>query len=631
VREPSLFEMVMHPWATLKRLQGLDRIPDRRVSRHRGPIGRGMGAAAGYGGAIPDPVDPLRRTSRAQSINKALGVYALEESRTELYENYREMDSDAMLAAVLDAFGLDATQRDSEKRRVIWCESPNEDIRKLGMRVIDMLGLEQKAFPTCRALARDADVFYHVAASRGQGVLAIRPYEPWTVARLEDNIGRLIGFAPADEQGRASQTDKSSVPHYRVLHYRLPARELTDIYGAASSYFWGARITWRELQLMLDQVVIQRLLRRPDRLMVLMDATGMTYDEAWMTVADLQRRLHRETYTNPGANQFLSMGVPLDHAMDVVLPRGPNNTTEITNFPATNTNDILRDVDMILAMLAASVGFPLGFVGRGDPGTYQPGVSLSKQSQPFGKRAEQLQNAFLLETARLLMIDQAFRGLNPRSERNQFTLHMASVHPIAEIERNEVIAMRMDRMERALLMGTTYGFNLKEWVPLVLELHGGFTREVISRIYPDAGGEPPSEMMAAAVHLGKQPYGPVGEANGKGPDKKLMEDVRAQVAALLPPVAEGFEIGSRQVTLAHAEEDTFKPKGLDESTGKGSEACERLVGGEVLPFGKVSLDVGKNRVAEIRRQSALTRVRFIAAMAQLPALDQYGNPVAEER
>lgn len=623
MRQPSLFEMIAHPWATFQRAFGTGAVPDRRVSRHRGPTGRGQYAGAGYGGAIPDPVDPLRRQGRAQSINKALGVYALEESRTELYENYREMDSDAMLAAVLDAFGLDATQRDSQRRRIMWVESPNEDTRLSLMRTVERLGLERLAYPTNRALARDGDVFYHNAASRGQGVIAIRPYEPWTIARLEDNIGRLIGFAPADESGRASQADKSSVPHYRVLHFRLPPRELTDLYGAASSYFWGARITWRELQLMLDQVVVQRLLRRPDRIMVLMDATGMSYDEAWITVKDLERRMHHEWYANPGANQFLSMGTPMDLAKDVVLPKGPNNTTEVTNFPATNQNDLLKDVDLILAQLASAVGFPLGFVGRGDPGTYQPGVSLSKQSQPFGKRAEQLQNSWLLECARLLMIDMAYRGLDPRHPKNAFSLHMASVHPIAEIERNEVISMQMDRMDRALLMGQTYGFNMKMWVPLVLEQHGGFTREVIDKIYPEGSGEPvPGEMAAAITHLGKN--GPIGESLGQL-DEGLRKEVRSQVSTLLPKMPESYEMSSTLVPHG-TDESVWKPEGLNESTGAGKPS-NRLVEGTVLGFGRESLDITHNRIAEVRRERALTRVRVIAALASLPEVDREGRPL----
>lgn len=607
----SLWEMVLHPWSTLRRLQALDRLPDRRVSRHRGPLGRGGSSVAASYGTAPDPVDPIRRQTRAQSINKALGVYALEESRTELYENYREMDSDAMLAAVLDAYGEDATQIDPETQRIVSVEAKNADIQRICTETLDRIRMEQWAFPIHRALARDGDVFFSVAAARGHGVLSIRPYEPWTVARLEDNIGRLIGFSPADDQGKASSVDRASVPHYRALHYRLPPRELTDCYGATSSFFWGSRITWRELQLMLDQIVIQRLLRRPDRLLVLMDATGLSHEDAWQTVHDWERRLHREWYANPDASQFLSQGIPLDMAKDVVLPRGPNNSTEIKEFPATNTNDIMRDVDLILAMLAAGIGFPLGFVGRGDPGTYQPGMSLSKQSQMFGKRAQRLQTSFLPETARLLMIDLAFKGIDPRAPENAFTLRMASVHPIAEIERNEMVAMKMDRLERALAFGKDAGFDMSLWLPLILRQHGGFSEQTIRQLVADAGQGAP-----------QAPAGAVGDTGGTSL-AHAMAAAQRDLGGISPRIETYARVASSAVPVPHDDKIL-----LPESVGKANAG---LVPGDVLPFGQQTMDIPTERVREIRRERARTRVALVSALAALPPVDEHGQLVAHAR
>lgn len=472
---PSLFEMMKHPFATLNRVAQLNRMPDRRVSQKL----RNYGSHAG----VTDPQDPIRREARVQSIYKALGIYAIEETRTELYENYREMDTDPMIAAVMDEFAANAAQKDPETKRIIWCESQNEDIKHIVTETLDRTGMDRWAFPVNRAMARDGDVFFHVAASRGFGVVAVRPYDPWVVARIEDDIGRLVGFAAADEQGQPSAEDRTAVPHYRALHFRLPPRELTDSYGATSSYLWGSRIVWRQLQLMEDQVVLQRLLRRPDRLIVLMDTTGMSHDEAWMTIKDYERRLHREWFMNQNQSAFQSHGTPLDPAKDVVLPRGKNNETEITNYPATNQNDILKDVDLFLARLAAGIGFPLGFIGRGDPGSYIPGQSLARQSEPFSARTAALQDAFLPEVLRMCIIDLAYKGLNPYAEQNAFTLNMSTVSPIRDIERNELIQLKTDRLERAVAFGRNAGLDLDVWIPYCLERYGGFSRALIDELY----------------------------------------------------------------------------------------------------------------------------------------------------
>ena len=229
-RRESLFEMVLHPLANLRKIQGLDRLPDRRVSKHK---------------QHPADYDPLRGEGMAQAIYKALGLYAQEESRIELYENFREMDYDAVISAVLDAFGEDASQIDPEHGEVMWVEAGNSDTRAIVQRALHRMGAHDLAFPVERTLGRDGDVFMHIAAARGEGVIALRAYDPWAVARVEDDIGRLTGFAPSDDRGNPSKADTKAVPAWKVAHFRLPARDLTNIYGAESSFLWGARFRLR--------------------------------------------------------------------------------------------------------------------------------------------------------------------------------------------------------------------------------------------------------------------------------------------------------------------------------------------------------------------------------------------------
>jgi hypothetical protein len=596
--------MVLHPWSTLRRVQGLDRLPDRRVSKH--PI---------YG--QPDSSDPLRASGRAHAIYKALGVYALEESRVELYENYREMDTDPMIAAVLDAFAEDAGQFDPEHKRVVWVESPNEDIQRIVTRTLDRLHIDQLAYPVMRSLARDGDVFMHAATAAGQGVVALRAYEPWTVSRIEDDIGRLLGFAPADEQGKPTNKDQRSVPFYQVLHFRLPPREMTDDYGASSSFLWGSRIIWRQLQLMFDQVVIQRLLRRPDRLLIMMDATGMSYEDAWGTVKEWERRFHREWHLNPGTGTFASHGLPLDGAKDMVLPRGPNNSTTIENFPATNTNDLLRDVEMFLKSLAAGIGFPLGFIGRGEEG-YNPGQSLARQYQPFAKKAMRLQRAFLSELVRLCMIDLAFQNLDPYNAKNAFTLNMASVAPIVEIERAEVIQLRMDRMERALAFGQNAGLDLKVWTPFVLEKYGGMSADLISRVFRAEPAPAPAAPVANGNGNGAEPAAPSLERHDTAAVLKELSEVAGSFVPRMQehPTATSVErIASRHLDMLA--ESKYHPAGLDEATGKGTGLSAALKLGGAPVSETVAFRATESASAEHRKR-AVSRLNLVSALAGLP-------------
>jgi hypothetical protein len=508
--------MVLHPYSNLRKIQGLDRLPDRRVSKgHQ---------------TSRNPYDPLRGGGgQSQAIYQALGLYGREESRIGLYENYREMDYDSIISGVIDAFGEDASQLDPEHGRVVWCSANNSDIQQVVTRCLDRTQQDHKAFPTIRQLGLDGDVFTHPAAARGKGVIALKAYEPWQVARIEDEIGRLVGFSPSDDRGEPTRGETNSVPFWKVLHYRLPSRNLTDIYGAKAGLLWGARTTWRELQLMLDQVVMQRLLRRPDRLMVLVDTVGMSHDDAHWFIEDLKRRMHREWHLNPsgGSSGFLdggafqSTGLPTDGGLDFVLARGPNNGTEVTNFPATNQNDLLRDVEMFFKMLAKGVGFPDGYIGMAE-GRYNPEQSLSRQHQPFAKRASRLQRAYLQETVRMCMIDMAYQGLDPTRDENHFSLHMAPVSPILEIERHEVTQMKIDRLERALRLGLDNQFPMDFWVPFVLRTYGDFPDDVVQALYPGkAGSEGGDTNVGSDAYTFESGNGKRGRA---APDRKVLEE-----------------------------------------------------------------------------------------------------------
>ena len=587
MKKQSLIEMVLHPFANLKAVQGLDRLPDRRVTKTP---------------RRPQHYDPLRSdVGRAASVYKALGLYSQEESRVELYENYREMDYDAVIARVMSAFAEDASQISPEQNRVIWVTAKNSQTKALVERCLARGRWEERAPQIERAMARDGDVFMHLATARGTGVVATRPYEPWQVARVEDDIGRLTAFAPSDDRGSPNKTQSHSVPYWRVAHFRLQPRNLTEIYGAESSYLWGSRVVWRQLQLMLDQVVIQRLLRRPDRLLILMDTTGMSHDDSYMVCRDWERRLHREWHLDPQAGQFQNLGVPLDGAKDVVLPRGPNNATEISNFPATNQNDLLRDLDMMYRNLANGIGFPHGFL-RGEGGNYNAGQSLSRQHQPFAKRAARLQRAFLHELVRVCMIDLAFQGLNVRKEENSFTLHMAPVAPILELEHHEILQMKLDRMDRYLRLGQDYSFNQDVWVPHVLSRHGGLPNDLIGELYQGQKNESKSGSKAT---------------------KRLTEsELQDALDAHFPAAPVLHAVAAQEVnTDLDGWDDRVKP--LMEGSGVSPNA-ELQDDAEGKTYFEV--DESRTKAAETRVQNAKMRLHVIGSLMSGGSVVRDGNP-----
>ena len=333
-----------------------------------------------------------------------------------------------------------------------------------------------------------------------------------------------------------------------------------------------------------------------------------------------------------GFSQFQSQGALPDGGFDVVIPKGPQNRTEISNFPATNQNDLLRDLELMYRNLANGIGFPHGFM-RGEGGQYRADQSLSRQSQPFAKRATRLQRAFLQEMVRVCMIDMAYKGLNPMLEQHEFSLHMAPMSPILELERHEVIQMKMDRLERALRIGIDNQFDQSFWVPFVLKTYGGFGDEVVQSLWKGADGAE-QQPGASSAHAGEADAAYVAERarNGNGkkgkaaPDRKALEEAfRAIIPACSP---DARRVVSSKTTLdvmaETADVSWMKPKDdkkllaeawhekkKDERAANVNEALRTNLNDENRP---IKPDTNRSRARAHRKRSMETREKVMKGL-----------------
>lgn len=502
-------EMILHPWSYLRRVYGLDRKP-------------GSGPATihpRYPYDKRQSDDPLEKGRGLSSwANEIFGIGLGQElTRLQLYTIYKEMDTDPLITSVLDAFAEDATQRDYERGRTVWCESKNDQVQGLVTKCLDRIGIEDIAFAIVRSFVKYGDTFEKVCLSRNDGVTSLRPYDQWDVARMEDTDGRLNGFAPSDGEGNAHAPDQYAVAPYKCLHYRLLGRERKDIYG--SSILWGSRTLWRQLQLMQDKLVLQRLLRRPDRLLILMDMGGMPLAESFDECKRWEQRLYKEYNIDPASGLFSSQRRLPHEAMDVVLPLGVDNNTRIETIPATQGNDLLRDFDLIISRLLGGLHVPKGYFGF--EGAYEANMSLGKQDVRFAKTVMRCQRAFLIELVRLCMIDLAFQSVDPFADENAFRLQITPVSAFMEIERSELLQMRFDLMDRLLRLGADMGLDKTVWNAYIMREIGQFPQSMIDELAAKAPQEGGGEFESMDDGLKKALDEEVEQALEEDPEKAL--------------------------------------------------------------------------------------------------------------
>lgn len=406
-------------------------------------------------------------------------------NRIEKYAISEEMDSDPLIGIILDSYASDATQTGVGTNRVVWVETNNANVQTIIESFLDRIEVDRNAFAIIRSLAKYGDHFEGIPAARGSGISHLVPYHPSDVAILVDDSQRLLGFSPADASGdpkgvsgfsqsgisygeHASVGVDSVVPYYSLLHFKLHSRDRVSQYG--ESLLSSSKENWRRLMMVEDQIVIQRLLRAPDRLLVKLKGMGMSFEDAAEAIARYERSMHRSFYIDTGNEKYVSAsGVFAEHK-DVVLAEPENGTLDFQQFPATNQNDLLRDLEHFLNRMFSGFGVPKGFYGF--DGTFDNGRSLSVQDIRFSKYVVQLQRAFLEELHRACVIELAFNGIDPLIGANQFDLQMQPPSNYVELERAELLDTRIRLTRDFLDVGADQEFDRQLWVPYVLSEYG---------------------------------------------------------------------------------------------------------------------------------------------------------------
>lgn len=460
---PRIIENVIHPINTLQKI----------YRYHRDQDVRGVGTKR-------DHAD--RRTAR-NWLSEYFESMAL--NRVEVYAQYKEMDQDPLVSAVLDTCATAAAQPNNDGSAAAgcsaWVESNNPDVKMILTKFLRDIRLDEYIFPILRSLDGLGDHYEGLIATRNDGIVRLDAYDPWEIGVLKDALGRVAGYGEADARGEVVSAD-SVMPYYRMAHFKMPFRSRTSVYGYRSARFYNARDYWVEMQWCMDKVWIERQQRRGPRNLVTMDVGGIATEEAYEACKMWEDRLYRDVYFNPQDGILKSGSNAWGEQRDVVLPLGSDNKTQIQSMPASGTIGSLEDLDFFMRRFFGSGKFPPGYLGIDLGDSYDKGTPIEKQDLTFTQSCMRLQQALLSELTRICMVHLAFLGLDPTRDDSRFVIMMTPVSTFAEIERKELLAMRWDLMERALEMGTNLEWNKKVWDRHVMIEYGGFSSSFVDEL-----------------------------------------------------------------------------------------------------------------------------------------------------
>jgi hypothetical protein len=413
-------------------------------------------------GVVPNPMSMM--------YNQLL---QFEEERALLYALYDEMELDPTIYSYLEQLSEDATQRDPRRGVVVWADAKSKDVEATVNAMLAQTGLsDEMPQPIIRSLAKYGDNFEFIMAEAQEGVTRVINYHPATISRLHDEYGRLRGFTPyqtEDMYNYGAQTSKAksiellSTP-WDFLHFRRLGRSVTRVYGTSTLY--GARRVWRQVQMMEDKIALMRMLRNVDRYKHKIDVTGLGPVDADLKLEKYRRSVKRDFNFAPEQLDFASVYALIAENEDIFLQLRKDDQTEVEVLQGTKGLDDLRDLEMFMDRMFGALRAPKGYFGQEGNANFER--SPSQQDLRFARQAGTLQRVFLAEVARLAMIDLQYKGIDPFSEENIFTLYMVPPSSLEELYRLETLDARVRSLESLARIGNTLQVDEASWLEVVL-------------------------------------------------------------------------------------------------------------------------------------------------------------------
>ena len=371
--------------------------------------------------------------------------------RTQLYSDYEAMDTDPIIASVLDIISDESTLR-NENGEVLQIRSSDEATQKILYNLFyDILNIEFNLWTWIRNMCKYGDFFLKLDIAEKYGVYNVTPFTAYTIIREEgfdkDNPGAVrFKYDPNALAGSSSYPtnmtpDNVSFDNYEMAHFRL----LADInflpYGR--SYVEPARKIFKQLTLMEDAMMIHRITRAPEKRVFYINVGTIPPNEVDAYMQKTISKMKKTPYIDPQTGQY-NLKFNMQNMMeDFYIPmRGNDTSTKIDTTKGLEYNGI-EDVNYLIGKMFAALKVPKAFMG------YEKDLegksTLAAQDIRFARTIERIQRIILSELNKIALIHLYTQGYDG----DQLTNFEISLTTPSIIYDQERIALLKSKIELA--------------------------------------------------------------------------------------------------------------------------------------------------------------------------------------
>ena len=391
------------------------------------------------------------RSSTYNLHNRDLSM-SYQASRLELFRDYDVMDMDPILAAALDIYSDECTT-ENEVGEVLTIVSDDANVKAILENLFyEILNIEFNLWSWIRGMVKYGDFFLKMEISPEYGVFSVTPLSPYEVTRIE-------GLDPENKNYVKFQHDGAygglEYENFEVAHFRLLSDSNFLPYGR--SQIEPARRVWKQLTLMEDAMLINRIMRAPERRIFYIDIGNIPPSEVDTYMERLINKMKKVPFIDENTGDY-NLKFNLQNMLeDFYLPvRGSDSGTRIENIGGIEWTGI-DDLEYVKNKMMAALKIPKPFLG------YDEGISgkatLAAEDVRFARTIQRIQKIVVSEMTKIAMLHLYVQGYTDASLVN-FKLNLSNPSTIFEQEK---IALWGDKLTVAGDMVDKKFFS-REWI-----------------------------------------------------------------------------------------------------------------------------------------------------------------------
>ncbi len=503
---------------------------------------------------------------------------AYQAARIDLFRDYDTMDMDPIIASALDIYADESTVP-NELGKILVVNAEDENIKGILTNLFyDVLNIEHNLWSWARNMCKYGDFYMRLYVSPEYGVYQIEPISAYNVERLENTDPLNKNYVKF--QIRPTDTSQvETLESFECAHFRLLSDSNFLPYGKAM--IEGARRVWKQLSLMEDAMLINRIIRAPERRIFKIDVGNIPPQDIDSFIEKQVSKMKVIPYVDPQTGDYNLRFNLQNLTQDYFLPvRGGDSGTSIETLSGIEWTGI-DDVQYLRNKLMAALKIPKAFLGYEEELSGK--ATLASEDVRFARTVGRIQRVIVSELEKIAIVHLYSQGYRDESLVN-FKLELTNPSTIFEKEKIEIWG---NKTELAKNMMENKLFS-KKWIyKNVFNLSNDDSEELLNQIVEDSkqmwrfksieeeGNDPAKPFQkinpTAEGGPGGGLGGPGGGGFGGGPEE--LPDLGGPGGPSLPPLQEAKTKGS--INHAKWKQMNDSDERMEEGHGEHADDYER--------------------------------------------------------